>query len=128
MALNNLIQNAVQHTPSGGEVVIEMGAYEEDGRAWAQCVIKDNGCGFREEDLPHLFEPFFTRRRGGTGLGLSIVHRVVEEQQGRLLATNRPEGGAAVIVGIPVWEGPPQGRRQAEPSPSRISAGPQSTR
>jgi signal transduction histidine kinase len=127
MALTNLIQNAVQHTPSGGEVVIEMSAYEEGGRGWARCAIKDSGCGFREEDMQHLFEPFFTRRRGGTGLGLSIVQRVVEEQQGRLVAKNRPEGGAAVIVDIPVWESPPQGRRQAESSPSRISAGPQST-
>jgi signal transduction histidine kinase len=127
MALSNLIQNALQHTPAGGEVVIEMSSYEEGGRGWARCAIKDSGCGFREEDMPHLFEPFFTRRRGGTGLGLSIVQRVVEEQQGRLLAKNRPEGGAAVIVDIPIWEGPLQGRRQAESSPSRISAGPQST-
>lgn len=128
MALTNVIQNAVQHTPAGGEVVVEMSAYEEGGRGWARCAIKDNGCGFREEDLPRLFEPFFTRRRGGTGLGLSIVQRVVEEQQGRLQAGNRPEGGAVVIVDVPIWEGPPQGRRQAESSPSRISAGPQSTR
>lgn len=128
MALTNVIQNAVQHTPAGGEVVIEMSAYEEDGCGWARCAILDSGCGFRQEDLPHLFEPFFTRRRGGTGLGLSIVQRVVEEQQGRLQAGNRPEGGAIVTVDVPIWEGPPQGRRQAEPSPSRISAGPQSTR
>ena len=126
-ALTNLIQNAVQHTPAGGEVVVEMSGFEEKSRAWARCAIKDSGSGFREEDLSRLFEPFFTRRRGGTGLGLSIVQRVVEELQGRILAANRPEGGAAVILEIPVWDGPPQGRRQAETSPFRISAGPQST-
>jgi signal transduction histidine kinase len=128
MALTNLIQNAVQHTPAGGEVVVEMSAFEEDGRAWARLAVKDSGCGFHEEDLPRLFEPFFTRRRGGTGLGLSIVQRVVEEQQGRILATNRPGGGAVMIVDIPVWDGPPQGRRQAEASPFGMAAGPQSTR
>ena len=127
MALTNLIQNAVQHTPAGGEVVVEISRFEEGGRAWARCAIQDSGCGFRDEDLPHLFEPFFTRRRGGTGLGLSIVQRVVEEQQGRIQASNRPGGGAAVLVDIPLWDGPAQGRRQAESSPFRISAGPQST-
>lgn len=125
MALTNLIQNAVQHTPAGGEVVIEMSSFEEGSRPWARCAVKDSGCGFHEDDLPHLFEPFFTRRRGGTGLGLSIVQRVVEEQQGRLLAVNRPEGGAAVTLDIPLWDGPPPGRRQAE-SPARITVGPQS--
>lgn len=127
MALSNLIQNAVQHTPPGGEVVIETARWEEGGRAWARCSIRDSGCGFRGEDMPHLFEPFFTRRRGGTGLGLSIVQRVVDEQQGRIQAANRPGGGAVVVLDIPLWDGSGQGRRQAEASPLRISAGPQST-
>ncbi|HEX3130004.1 MAG TPA: ATP-binding protein [Thermoanaerobaculia bacterium] len=127
MALSNLIQNAVQHTPSGGEVVVETTRFEEGGRAWARCAIQDSGCGFHDEDLPHVFEPFFTRRRGGTGLGLSIVQRVVDEQQGSIQAANRPGGGAAVVLDFPIWDGPAQGRRQAEASPFRISAGPQST-
>jgi signal transduction histidine kinase len=128
MALGNLIQNAVQHTPAGGEVVVETARWEDEDRTWARCSIRDSGCGFREEDLPHLFEPFFTRRRGGTGLGLSIVQRVVDEQQGRIQATNRSGGGALVILDIPLWEGAAQGRRQAESSPLRIPEGPQSTR
>jgi signal transduction histidine kinase len=106
MALTNLIQNAVQHTPAGGEVLVEMCGFDEGGRPWARCSVTDSGSGFHEEDLPHLFEPFFTRRRGGTGLGLSIVQRVVEEAQGRLVAANRSEGGAAVILDIPLWEKP----------------------
>ncbi|HWM91561.1 MAG TPA: HAMP domain-containing sensor histidine kinase [Thermoanaerobaculia bacterium] len=106
MALDNLVQNAVQHTPAGGEVVVEMTAVQEGGQPWARCSVKDSGPGFQEEDLPRLFEPFFTRRRGGTGLGLSIVQRVVEEQRARLVAANRPEGGAVVTLDIPEWRAP----------------------
>ena len=133
MALTNLIQNAIQHTPAGGGVSIEISRVEEGGRAWARCAVLDSGPGFREEDLPRLFEPFFTRRRGGTGLGLSIVQRVVEEQQARITAGNRPEGGAVVILDIPEWEGPRgeipslQGRRQGEVAPFSIGTGPQSS-
>jgi signal transduction histidine kinase len=104
MALSNLIQNAVQHTPAGGEVLVELTSHQEgeDGvRSWVRCAVKDSGPGFQEEDLPRIFEPFFTRRRGGTGLGLSIVQRVVEEQRARIVAANRPEGGAIVTVDFP---------------------------
>lgn len=102
MALSNLVQNAVQHTPAGGEVAIELTRHQEDGRGWVRCAVKDSGPGFQEEDLTRIFEPFFTRRRGGTGLGLSIVQRVVEEQRARIVAANRPEGGAVVTVDFPV--------------------------
>jgi signal transduction histidine kinase len=104
MALTNLVQNAVQHTPAGGEVVVELTGHQETengGRRWVRCAVKDSGPGFLEEDLPRIFEPFFTRRRGGTGLGLSIVQRVVEEQHARIVAANRPEGGAIVTVDFP---------------------------
>jgi signal transduction histidine kinase len=97
MALSNLVQNAVQHTPAGGEVVVELTRMEDRVR----CAVQDSGPGFLEEDLPRIFEPFFTRRRGGTGLGLSIVQRVVEEQRARIVAGNRPEGGAVVTVDFP---------------------------
>ncbi len=133
MALTNLIQNAIQHTPAGGEVTVEISRVEESGRAWARCAVLDSGPGFREEDLPRLFEPFFTRRRGGTGLGLSIVQRVVEEQQARISAGNRHEGGAAVTLDLPEWLGPKveapplQGRRQGEVLPFSIGTGPQSS-
>ena len=102
-ALSNLVQNAVQHTPSGGEVVVEVAGCQENENARVRCAVRDTGPGFQEEDLPRIFEPFFTRRRGGTGLGLSIVQRVVEEQHARIVAANHPEGGAVVTLDFREW-------------------------
>ena len=69
-----------------------------DGEAWIECAIMDCGPGFNSEDLPRLFEPFFSRRGGGSGLGLSIAQRIVEQHGGTLAAANRAEGGAVMTV------------------------------
>jgi signal transduction histidine kinase len=100
----NLIANAVYHSPRGGTVTVDAEEVRLGGQRWVDCVVKDEGPGFRAEDLSRIFEPFFTRRRGGTGLGLSIVQRIVEGHSGKILAGNRPEGGAMVIVRLPVLE------------------------
>ena len=96
--LTNLVENALQHSPKQG--VVELGAQtvSDDGGDWLELTVADRGPGFRPDDLPLIFEPFFTRRRGGTGLGLSIVQRIVEQHGGTVSARNRPEGGALMIV------------------------------
>jgi PAS domain S-box-containing protein len=99
--LDNLLENAIQHSPRGGLVQVELTEFQEEGREWVKCTVLDQGPGFRPEDLSRVFEPFFSRRRGGTGLGLSIVHRIVEMHAGRLRARNREEGGAAVAFDLP---------------------------
>src|SRR5262249_41121874 len=97
----NLIENAIQHSKPGGAVVVRAEDFSEEGRRWISCSIADSGPGFADEDLARLFEPFFTRRRGGTGLGLSIVQRIIEEHGGKILASNRPEGGALMEGRLP---------------------------
>jgi PAS domain S-box-containing protein len=92
----NVLQNAIQHSAPGAEVIFEAEQIFLDDGLWIHCRISDSGPGFRDEELLKVFEPFFTRRRGGTGIGLSIVQRIMEEHGGRVIASNRPEGGAVV--------------------------------
>jgi PAS domain S-box-containing protein len=98
----NLIKNALDHAPRGSEVRLAASAIRLDGAGVVRCTVEDAGPGFAEEDIPRLFEPFFTRRQGGTGLGLSIVQRVVEEHEGNVSAANRPGGGAVMTVDLPL--------------------------
>ncbi len=94
----NLIENAVQHSPHQGTVLIQGRRFREGDCEWIECSIQDQGQGFRPEDLDKVFQPFFTRRDGGTGLGLAITQRIVEAHAGRLAVSNAPEGGAVVRV------------------------------
>ena len=98
----NLIDNAVQHSAAGACVRIE--AALEGG--FIEVRVLDRGAGFREDDLRHVFEPFFTRRPGGTGLGLSLVQRIVEQHGGSVVASNRAGGGAQMAVRLPAPQPP----------------------
>jgi PAS domain S-box-containing protein len=100
---DNLIANAVQHSRDGGVVAVSAEVSTDEKRV--RIAVEDRGPGFRDDDLLRVFEPFFTRRRGGTGLGLSLVRRIVEEHGGTVTAANREEGGAAMLVTLPIAEG-----------------------
>jgi PAS domain S-box-containing protein len=97
----NLFKNAIQHSPPGAVVTVDVEGVRLHGAHWVRCRIADEGPGFRPEDIPRLFEPFFSRRRGGTGLGLAIVHRIVQEHGGKIHADNRSDGGAVMMVELP---------------------------
>jgi PAS domain S-box-containing protein len=99
----NLLRNALQHSPPGGCVIVEAGV-KEAGSVW--CSVRDFGPGFPPADREQLFEPFFTKREGGTGLGLSIAQRIVEQHGGGIAAANHPDGGAVVTLTLPVAVAP----------------------
>ena len=64
--------------------------------------MEDRGPGIPEEMLGQLFEPYVTTKPKGTGLGLAIVKKIVEEHGGSLQAENLSEGGACMVIRLPV--------------------------
>jgi len=95
----NLIANALHFSPRGSRITI-IESVDEEGVEYA---VRDRGPGFAIADLPRIFQPFFTKRRGGTGLGLSIVQRIVEEHGGTISAGNHEQGGAVVRLRLPLY-------------------------
>ena len=99
-AFENLINNAIQHSRPGQSVEVWVRALDA---STIECQVRDQGSGFDPVDLPRIFQPFFTRRRGGTGLGLSIVQRIVDEHGGTIAARNGETGGAVLTMRFPIY-------------------------
>jgi signal transduction histidine kinase len=99
----NMITNGLDAVDPGGMLTIDLSAAGQ----FADLTFADNGCGMTQEVLDHLFEPFFTRKRGGqgTGLGLSIVYRIVTEHGGQIEATSAgPNQGSQLRITLPLAE------------------------
>jgi signal transduction histidine kinase len=102
-AFENIIINAIQHS-SMRQTVHVAARREHDGVGESIVFsVRDHGPGFKPAELPRIFEPFFTKRRGGTGLGLSIAQRVVDEHGGIITASNAADGGAVVTARFPLF-------------------------
>lgn len=99
----NLLTNAADSMPGGGEITVRIAATEEVGGAYVRIEVADSGTGIRPEDLGHIFEPFFTTKTDGkgTGLGLAIAQRIVDAHRGSITVHARPEGGTVFAVLIP---------------------------
>jgi signal transduction histidine kinase len=104
--LLNLLNNAIQFTPAGGE--ISVGACVEDG--FVQTDVSDTGTGIAPGDLPHIFDRFYKAGRrqsgkaGGTGLGLAIAKHIVEAHGGKIWASSRVGKGSTFSFTLPVCE------------------------
>lgn len=102
-AVNNLLDNAVRHTPSGDEIIVQ--CYKDGNKV--KFTIRDSGPGFSSEELERVFEPLYrgevsrSRATGGSGLGLTISQRIVRRHGGELAVSNHPEGGALLAGWIP---------------------------
>lgn len=103
-ALENVVRNALKHTPAGKLVCIELDVEENLGNVAIS--VSDDGGGVPESELQAIFEPFFRGHRknspDGHGLGLAISRRVIAAHHGRIAANNRAAGGLCVTVSLPV--------------------------
>jgi PAS domain S-box-containing protein len=99
-AVGNLISNAVKFTPAGGTV--RVGAALVNGRIL--CFVADSGPGVPPDDVPHIFDRFWTARRNarvrGTGMGLAIVHGIARAHGAAVSLERAPEGGAMFILAL----------------------------
>ena len=98
LALENLVRNAVQSSPSGGQVQVTVRRVPEGLRL----TVEDEGPGVSPTDAQRVFEPFFTTRTTGTGLGLAVVRRVVLAHGGTVSVGQRQGGGARFELRLPL--------------------------
>jgi len=107
----NLIKNAAEalnKADSSVKRIIEVRAYKEDGKVTIS--VKDTGPGIKRENLPHLFEPYFTTKgANGMGMGLYLCRQIIQVHGGTIRASNEPSGGAVFQIILP-YEG--QGSRE----------------
>lgn len=96
----NLTTNALHVMPGGG--VLRFETRRDPARGIVAATVSDDGPGLSTEALAHLFEPFFTTKAEGTGLGLAIAREIALAHRGDLSADNRPLGGAAFTLTLPI--------------------------
>lgn len=115
--LVNLFLNSVEAINKNGEIVISIQPVGEKeaaskpflspylmlgkAKSFIEIQIRDNGCGISEENLKHIFNPFFTTKTFGTGLGLSIVYQIIKENEGLINYESEVDQGTTCFLYLP---------------------------
>jgi signal transduction histidine kinase len=99
--LLNILDNAIQASPAGGEIRIASSNVDLDGVPALEVSIRDQGPGLAPEQRQRIFEPFFTTKTKGTGLGMAIVQRIVQAHGGQVRVGQQNGPGAEIIVALP---------------------------
>ena len=100
-AFLNVIRNAVEASKEYGKIKVSL-RYTYESRQSVAVEIKDDGSGIDAEDMPHIFNPFFTRKNYGTGLGLSLVKKIVDIHQGTIDIFSKKNEETKVLIIIPL--------------------------
>jgi signal transduction histidine kinase len=99
----NLLLNAFEMMPEGGQIYLRSEADQEGKGVWLH--ITDTGPGIPEDVLPHIFEPFYTTRSEGQGLGLFICDNIMADHGGRIEVDSRVGEGTTFSVWLPAAQG-----------------------
>ena len=97
-ALHNLLINAIQAMPEGGNLIVSL--YSKEGKACIE--IRDTGIGIPEEHLKKLFSPFFSTKVDGNGLGLAEAHKAIQAHGGEITVDSIPDYGTCFRIKIPL--------------------------
>jgi two-component system sensor histidine kinase HydH len=98
-ALGHLIDNAMEAMPHGGRLALSL-TPEPKGLRLA---LQDTGSGIAPEDLPYVFDPFFSSKPDGTGMGLTKVYQVISDHRGDIHIKSAPGQGTEVTIWLPRW-------------------------
>lgn len=101
--LLNLIHNALQAMPNGGQLTITTQSVPRAGRDWIKISVQDTGIGIPKPDQARIFEPFYTTKgdQGGTGLGLSVTYGIITDHGGQIDVESQPGAGSKFSVWLP---------------------------
>jgi signal transduction histidine kinase len=94
----NLIINGMEAMPKGGN--LRVGISHKD--KVAVLTFKDEGVGITEENLAHIFEPYFTTKKEGSGLGLMTVLNAISDHGGKIEAFSKPKKGSTFVILLPI--------------------------
>lgn len=96
-AIGNVLKNCIEHCSDGGELEIT----SSENPIYTEIMIADNGMGFEEKDIPHLFDRFYRGSNAGkesAGIGLNLSRMIISKQNGVITAANRMSGGAQFTI------------------------------
>lgn len=98
-ALGNILKNCIKHCPNGGKLEI----FATENPLYTEVIISDNGTGFDEKDIPHLFDRFYrgsNSAKESAGIGLNLSRMIISKQNGVITAANKASGGAQFTIRI----------------------------
>jgi len=113
-AFLNLFLNAIEAMPDGGALTVKTIVYSQQSTDKTmdyrpstvdnkiEISITDTGCGIPKKDLPHIFEPFYSKKENGTGLGLSIVYNIIKEHRGNIKVSSKIKEGTRFMIELPI--------------------------
>jgi nitrogen fixation/metabolism regulation signal transduction histidine kinase len=101
---HNIIKNALEAVNENEKIILNVktSLLEINNQYWCVLELTDNGPGFPKSMIDNIFDPYVTNKPKGTGLGMAIVKKIIEEQGGSIQAENDSDGGAKVIIRLPV--------------------------